>query len=115
MSRGRLPAAGLWKMPHSPELRGKGCHHSAKASGGEDLQIKEPVRCRDASAFHFHATLAGMYGPTLIRDKVIQVGEPCEKRLVAPCGVMVTVDGQITLSTSAPKPCVPLLWHTAPQ
>src|SRR5215813_8778352 len=73
---------------HSPELRGKGCHHSAKASGGEDLQIKEPVRCRYASAFHFHATLAGMYGSTLIRDKVIQVGEPCEKRLVAPFGVM---------------------------
>src|SRR5215213_1342472 len=29
--------------------------------------------------------------------------------------VAVTIDGQIALSTSAPKPCVPLLWHTAPQ
>jgi len=27
----------------------------------------------------------------------------------------VTVDGQIALSTSAPKPRVPLSWHTAPQ
>jgi transposase InsO family protein len=29
--------------------------------------------------------------------------------------LMVTVDGRITPSTSASKPCVPLLRHTAPQ
>ena len=74
--------------PHSTELRGRACHRLSKASGGEDLQIEEPVCCGDSSAFHFHATLAGMLGPTLIRDEVIQVREPCEKRLLAPFRMM---------------------------
>ena len=63
-------------------------HHSAKASRGEDLEIEEPVSCRDSSAFHFHTTLPGMLGPTLIRDEVVQMGEPREKRLLAPTWMM---------------------------
>src|SRR5262245_45174030 len=61
---------------------------SAKPPGGEDLDIEEPVACRYASAFHFHPILAGMPSPTLIRDQVVQVGEPCEKRLLTAPGMM---------------------------
>src|SRR5215468_2024562 len=53
------------------ELRGGTCHRSAKAPGGEDLQVEEPVSCWDCASFHFHATVAGMLGPTLIRDEVV--------------------------------------------
>src|SRR5215813_14823089 len=70
-------------MPHSTELRGGVWHHSAKASGGEDLQVEKPVACWDCASFHFHATVAGMLGPTLIRDEVVEVGEPGEKCLLA--------------------------------
>ena len=59
-----------------------------KASGGEALQIEEPVCGGDSSAFHFHTTLVGMLGATLIRDEVIQVRKPCEKRLLAPFRMM---------------------------
>jgi hypothetical protein len=76
------------ESPHSTELRGRGYHHSSKASGGEDLQIEEPVGCGYASAFHFHATLPRMLGATLIRDEVVQVGEPREKHLLAATGMM---------------------------
>ena len=65
-----------WNMPHSTRFSGKGCHHSSKAPGGEDLEIEEPVSCGDCSSFHFDATLAGMLGSTLIRHQVIQVREP---------------------------------------
>ena len=63
-------------------------HHSSKTSGGEDLQIEEPVCCGYSSAFHFHATLTRMLGATLIRDEVVQVGEPREKRLLTATGMM---------------------------
>jgi hypothetical protein len=65
---------GFWLhrfLPHSTELRGEVCHRSAKASGGEDLQVEKPVSCWDCASFHFHATVAGMLGPTLIRDEVV--------------------------------------------
>jgi hypothetical protein len=47
------------------------------------VQIEEPVGCGYLSAFHFHATLPRMLGSTLIRDEIVQVGEPREKRLLA--------------------------------
>jgi hypothetical protein len=47
------------------------------------LEVEHPILCRDASAFHFHATLASVLGPTLIRHQVIQVGHAREKRLLA--------------------------------
>src|SRR5215813_6875574 len=75
-------------MAHSTELRGGVCHRSAKASGGEDLQVEKPVSCWDLASFHFHATLAGMLRPTLIRDEVVEVGEPGEKRLLASTRMM---------------------------
>jgi len=109
-----MPAIVLEKS-HSTELRGGTCHRSAKASGGEDLQVEEPVACWDCASFHFHATLAGMLGPTLIRDEVVQVGEPGEKRLLASTRVMVTVDRRITPPTAAPERSVPVSGHSAPQ
>src|SRR5215471_8169178 len=82
------PDAGRSTIPDSTELRGKGCHHSAKASGSEDLQIEEPVGGGYASAFHFDPTLAGMLGSTLIGHQVIQVGEAREKGLLTAVWVM---------------------------
>ena len=67
---------------HSIALCGEGCHHSAKAARGENLQVEEPVACRYTPAFHFHTILASVLGPTLIRDEVVQVREPREKRLL---------------------------------
>jgi len=46
------------------------------------LQIEEPVACRYASAFHFHAALTGMLSPTLIRNQVVEVRESREKGLL---------------------------------
>ena len=64
------------------------------------MQIEEAVCGGYASAFHFHATLPGMLGTTLIRDEAVQVGEPREKRLLAATGMIeglhheeVPVDG----------------------
>ena len=67
---------------------------SSKASGGEDLDIEEPVACRYASAFHFHPTLPGMPGATLVGHQVVQMGQPAQKRLLAPCGVMQAFHGK---------------------
>ena len=61
----------------------EGWHHAAKASRSEDLDIEEPVACWYASAFHFHTTLPGILGSMRIRDEIIQMREPCEKRLLA--------------------------------
>ncbi len=60
-------------LPHSTEFSGGALQGSLQASRGEDLQIEEPVFSGDCPAFHFHATLAGMLGPTLIRHQVVQV------------------------------------------
>src|SRR5262245_58972490 len=80
---------------HSIELCGEGHPRSAKAARGEDLQIEHPTCGGYAPAFHFHSTLARVPSPTLIRDQVVQVRQPCEKRLLAATGVVVTVDRRI--------------------
>ena len=64
------------------------CHCSSKASRGEDLQVEDPVACRYSPAFHFHPTLPGMLGATLIGNQVVQVRQPGEKRLLTPPGMM---------------------------
>ena len=76
------------------KLRGGACHRSSKASRGEDLEVEEPVVCRYSSAFDFHPTLAGMLSPTLIGDQVIKVRQPCQKRLLAPFGMMESLHGE---------------------
>ena len=50
--------------------------------------MRNQSRVGTLPAFHFHATLAGMLGPTLIGHQVVQVGQPREKRLLAPFGMM---------------------------
>ena len=52
------------------------------------MQIEEPVAGRYASAFHFHAALTGMLGPTLIGNQVVEVREPDEKRLLTAVGMV---------------------------
>jgi hypothetical protein len=81
-------AVVIWERTHSPGFSGKGCHHSSKASRGEDLQVEHPVWCGYSPTFHFHATLAGLPGPTLIRHQIIQVREPRQKCLLAPVWMM---------------------------
>src|SRR5713226_8470193 len=76
------------KSPHSTEFSGKRCHRSPKPSGGEDLQIEQPVACRYSPAFHFHPTLPSMLSATLIGHQVVQMGQPSKKRLLAPFGMM---------------------------
>src|SRR5215475_15057456 len=75
-------------IPHSTEFSGKGYHRSSKASRHEDLEVEKPVACGHCSSFHLHATVAGMLGPTLIGDQVVQVRQPRQKRLLAPFGMM---------------------------
>ncbi len=68
--------------PHSTQFSGKGYHRSSKAARGEDLQVEHPVCSGYASAFHLYPTLPGMLRAPLIRDQVIQVRQPREKRLL---------------------------------
>jgi hypothetical protein len=70
------------------DFSGKGYYRSSKTSRCEDLEVEEPVACGNCSSFHFHATLAGMLGPTLIGYQVVEVCQPCETRLLAPLGMM---------------------------
>src|SRR6266700_4683659 len=71
------------QKPHSIEFSGEVGHCSSKASRREDLEIEQPVACWDCASFHFHPTLARMLGATLIRDQVVEVRYPGEKRLLA--------------------------------
>ena len=81
-------AARHLTTPHSIGFSGRVCPRSSKASRGEDLEIEEPVCSGYSSAFHFYATLPGMHSPTLIRDEVVQMREPREKRLLVATGMM---------------------------
>jgi hypothetical protein len=54
----------------------------------KDWQIEEPIMCRYSSAFHCHATLTRMLGPTLIGRQVVEMGQPREKRLLASTWMM---------------------------
>src|SRR5437016_1811279 len=81
-------SGGVWVFPHSTRFSGKEYHRSSKAARGEDLQVEHPILCRYSSTVHFHPTLPGMLGSTLIRDEVVQMCEPREKRLLAPAWVV---------------------------
>ena len=52
------------------------------------MQIEDPICGGSSSAFHFHATLAGMLGSMLIRNEDVQVCEPRETRLLAATRMM---------------------------
>ena len=68
--------------------QGKEYHYSSKASRREDLQVEEPVACRDCASFDFHPTVAGMLRTPLVGHEVVQMGEPAQKRLLAALGMM---------------------------
>jgi hypothetical protein len=78
----------LQDFPHSIAFSGRAYHRSSKASRREDLQVEEPVACWDCSSFDFHSTLAGMLRAPLVGYKVVQMGEPAQKRLLAAFGMM---------------------------
>jgi hypothetical protein len=50
-----------------PDLVVESFSHSLITSRGEDLEIEEPVVCRDYTSFHFYPTLSSMLGAPLIR------------------------------------------------
>jgi hypothetical protein len=77
------------RVPHiPPDFVVERARHSPKASGREDLQIEEPITGGYSPALDFHATVAAMLGPTLIRHQVVEVRQPCEKRLLTATGTV---------------------------
>src|SRR4029434_3240768 len=64
------------------------CSYALQPSGGEDLEVEEPVSCWDFSSFDFHPTLTSVLGASLVRHEVIEMGQPSQKGLWAPLGVM---------------------------
>src|SRR5262249_2441102 len=84
----RSSAAFPWEISHSIAFSGGVCHRSAKASRRENLEIEQPVACRDGASFDFHPTLPGMLGTLLIGHEVVQMCQPSEKHLLAPFGMM---------------------------
>src|SRR5215831_20685156 len=97
-----IPCRGKKHIP--PNLVVGRCWRTLIASRREDLQVQHPVRCRDATALHFHSTFACVQGPTLIRDQVVQVRQAGEKRGLTPTGMVegfygeeFTVDGVVRL------------------
>src|SRR5262245_30473081 len=79
------------KISHSTQFSGGVCYRLSKASRREDLQVEEPVACWDCASFDFHPTLPGMLSAPLVGHQVVQMGQPAQKHLLAPFGVMVTV------------------------
>ena len=75
------------------------------------MEVEEPVACGDFASFHFHTTLAGMLGATLIWDEVVQVCKPGEKRLLAATWVMKPFHGE----ELAVDGVVRLIQHRAPR
>jgi hypothetical protein len=59
---------------------------SSKSPGAEDLEMQAPILRGDCATFHFSPTLPGMLRSTLRGDQVIEVRQPCQKRLLACLG-----------------------------
>src|SRR6266446_1150822 len=77
-----------------PDLVVGSITRSSKASRGEDLQVEHPVRCRDATALHFHPTPACVQGPALRGNQVVQVRQAGEKRRLTPSGMVEALHGE---------------------
>jgi hypothetical protein len=72
----------------SPGFSGGVYPNLSKAPRSEDLEIEQPVACRDCASFDFHPTLASVLGATLIGHKVVQMCEPSQKGLLVAFGMM---------------------------
>src|SRR5262249_50193440 len=81
-------------FPHSTQFSGGVCSRLSKASRREDLQVEEPVACWDCASVDFHPTLSGMPSAPLVGHQVVQMGQPAQKRLLSPCGVMKAFHGK---------------------
>jgi hypothetical protein len=75
-------------IPHSTQFSGGVCPHSSEASGGENLEVEEPVACWDCSSLDFHPTLPSMLSTALVGDQVVEVRQTSQKRLLTPVGMM---------------------------
>jgi len=73
----------LRKFPHSTRFSGGSYQCSSKAARSEDLQVEHPIRCGYSPPFDFHPTLPRMHSSPWIRDQVVQVCQPRQKRLLA--------------------------------
>src|SRR5262245_54080812 len=90
---------------HIPaDLVVEGVSHSLISSRREDLQVEEPISCRDSPTFHCYTTLARMLGATLIGHQVVEMGQPREKHLLVSTGMMkplhreqLPLDGVVSL------------------
>jgi hypothetical protein len=74
-------------FPHSTGFRGRVCPRSSKASGGEELQIEEPVCGGSSSTCHLSTTLTGMLGAPLSWSQVVQLGQPSQTGLLGAFGM----------------------------
>jgi DDE domain len=81
-------------IPHSTEFSGGVWYRFSKASRREDVQVEQPVACWDFSSCDFHPTLSGMLSASLVGHQVVQMGQPAQKRLLAPLGVMKAFHGK---------------------
>ena len=99
----RNPVVG--RKNHIPsDLVVKGVTAHRKPPEVRIWRLRNQSACRYSPAFHFHPTLARMLGATLIRDQVVQVREPREKRLLAP----TWDDGTLSSRTVSAR------WHYGP-
>jgi hypothetical protein len=76
------------ELAHSPGFSGNEYHRSSKASRREDLEMQQPVACRDSASVHFDPTLPSMLSTALIGHQIVQMCQPREKRLLAPLRMM---------------------------
>jgi hypothetical protein len=94
----RLHETGTWNVRgtlHIPsDLVVGHVTASSKASRGEDLEIEQPVPGRHCASCHFPPPLAGVLGPTLRRDQVVEVCPSRQKRLLAPVWMMEPLHGE---------------------
>src|SRR2546425_3545228 len=86
--------APMWFAHIPPNLVVGRCRRTLIASRREDLQVEHPVRGRDATALHFHATLARVQCSALVGDEVVQVCQAGEPRCLTPSGMMETLHGE---------------------
>ena len=61
---------------------------SLKPAASQDLEVKEPIRCRHLSTLDFNGTFAPIYRPALVRNQIRQNCRPIEKDPLASLFVM---------------------------
>ena len=93
------------------------CGHSLITSRGEDLEIEEPVVCRDYTSFHFHPTWSSMLGALLIRYSMAPQNCSCDRtsfggRTHALCFPLHVWNWQFAMKQAIKRVILPLLVGT---